>query len=93
MVTHVHALHILVKSLPEAEEVLKEINKGAEFQKMAQLKSTCPSGKRGGDLGWFGRGVMVKEFEKVAFELEKGEMSKPIKTQFGWHIIKVVDKR
>lgn len=93
MVTHVHALHILVKTLPEAEDVLREIKNGAEFGKMAQLKSICPSGKRAGDLGWFGRGQMVKEFERVAFELGKGEVSTPVKTQFGWHLIKVIDKR
>ncbi|MBU3896754.1 MAG: peptidyl-prolyl cis-trans isomerase [Nanoarchaeota archaeon] len=94
MVTHVHACHILVKTEQEANDILKEINKGANFEKMAQLKSTCPSAKRGGDLGWFGRGQMVREFEKAAFELEKGQTTiKPVRTQFGWHLIKVVDKR
>ena len=93
MVSQVHAYHILVKTKEEADSILKEIKSGASFQKMAQLKSICPSGKNGGDLGWFGRGQMVREFEKAAFELEKGEISEPIKTQFGWHIIKTVDKR
>lgn len=94
MVTHVHVYHILVKTEQEADSILNEINKGMDFQKMAQLKSICPSGKNGGDLGWFSRGAMVKEFEKAAFELEKGQMTiKPVKTQFGWHLIKVVDKR
>ena len=93
MVSQVHSYHILVKSKEEADEVLKEIKAGASFQKMAQLKSICPSGKSGGDLGWFGRGQMVREFEKAAFELNKGEISQPVKTQFGWHLIKVVDKR
>ena len=93
MVSHVHALHILVKTKPEADDILKEIKSGANFQQMAKIKSQCPSGKRGGDLGWFGRGQMVKEFEKAAFDLDKGEISEPIHTQFGWHIIKIIDKR
>ena len=93
MVTHVHAYHILVKSQPEALSVLEELKKGASFEKMAQLKSTCPSGKNGGDLGWFGRGKMVRAFELVAFNMKKGEISQPIKTEFGWHIIKVVDTK
>ena len=93
MVSNVHAFHILVKTEEEANQILKELETGGTFQRLAQIKSQCPSGKRGGDLGWFGRGMMVKEFEKVAFELGRGEISKPVKTQFGWHIIKVVDRR
>ena len=93
MVSQVHALHILVKTEDEAKEILKEIKSGTSFEKLAQLKSQCPSGKKGGDLGWFGRGMMVREFELTAFELNKGEMSNPVKTQFGWHIIKTVDKK
>jgi peptidyl-prolyl cis-trans isomerase C len=93
MVSQVHAYHILVKTEDEAKNILNEIKNGANFQKMAQLKSQCPSGKNGGDLGWFGRGQMVREFEKTAFELDKGALSGPVKTQFGWHVIKVVDKR
>ncbi|MBU3905215.1 MAG: peptidyl-prolyl cis-trans isomerase [Nanoarchaeota archaeon] len=93
MVSEVHALHILVKTEEEANTILKEIKSGTSFEKLAQLKSTCPSGKKGGDLGWFGRGMMVREFELKAFELGKGEISGPVKTQFGWHIIKTVDKK
>ena len=93
MVSNVRALHILVKTEKEARDILNELKNGANFEKMAQMKSLCPSGKKGGDLGWFGRGMMVREFEKAAFELEKGQMSGPVKTEFGWHIIKVLDKR
>ena len=93
VVTHVHAKHILVSSLQEAQKVLEELKGGATFEKLAEMESKCPSGKNGGDLGWFARGQMVKEFEKAAFELEKGAISEPVKTEFGWHIIKVVDKR
>ena len=93
MATQIHASHILVKTEDEAKQILEEIRQGASFAKMAQLKSQCPSGKNGGDLGWFSRGAMVREFEKAAFEAEKGKVVGPIKTQFGWHLIKVLEKR
>lgn len=93
MVSQVHAYHILVKTEADAKQILEELKSGASFEKMAQLKSQCPSGKKGGDLGWFGRGMMVREFEKAAFDLDKGKISGPVKTQFGWHIIKTVDKK
>jgi len=87
----VNAAHILVKTESEANVVLFDLQRGADFEKIAREKSLCPSGKKGGNLGWFGRGQMVKEFENAAFALKKGEISKPVKTQFGWHIIKVID--
>ena len=93
MANQVHASHILVKTEEEAKRILAEIRQGASFAKMAQLKSQCPSGKRGGDLGWFGRGAMVREFEQAAFAGEKGQIIGPIRTQFGWHLIKVLEKR
>ena len=65
-----------------------QLNKGASFSKLAFERSLCPSKKRGGDLGTFGRGQMVREFESAAFALKKGEISQPIKTKFGWHIIR-----
>ncbi|MDI6654592.1 MAG: peptidylprolyl isomerase, partial [Candidatus Hydrothermarchaeota archaeon] len=88
MVDRVHCAHILVKTEQEIKAVLEELKKGASFSKLAQEKSLCPSGKRGGDLGTFGRGKMVKEFERAAFALQKGQVSDAVKTQFGWHVIK-----
>ena len=84
----VRCAHILVKTEQEARDIVGQLNAGISFSKIAQEKSMCPSGKRGGDLGVFGRGKMVREFENAAFSLQKGEVSQPVKTQFGWHIIK-----
>ena len=89
MVTQVRARHILVKTESEAFQALYDVQHGKDFGAVAMEKSMCPSKKNGGDLGWFGRNMMVKEFEVAAFGLKPGEISKPIKTQFGWHIIKV----
>ena len=80
--------HILVKKKSEADNILKEMEKGADFAELAKKYSLCPSGKKGGSLGFFTRGKMVKEFEKAAFSLAKGEMSGAVKTEFGYHIIK-----
>lgn len=91
MPSQVHALHILVKTEDEAFQALFDVNHGKDFGEVAKQKSLCPSGKKGGDLGWFGRGQMVKEFETTAFSLKPNEVSKPVKTQFGYHIIKVVE--
>ena len=89
----VKARHILVKTESEGKKILEELKKGANFAKLAQEKSECPSKKKGGDLGWFGRGKMVPEFEKAAFSLKKGEISNIVKTQLGYHIIKVDDTK
>ncbi len=91
MASKVNASHILVKSESEANVVLYDISSGKDFASVAKEKSMCPSRKNGGNLGWFGKGQMVREFETAAFSMQKGEVSKPIKTQFGWHIIKVED--
>ena len=88
MVDKVHCAHILVKTEQEAKLVSDLLNKGGNFSQIAMQKSLCPSGKKGGDLGVFGRGKMVREFEQAAFALQKGQTSQPIKTEFGWHIIK-----
>lgn len=84
----VHCAHILVKTEQEAKTVLERLNKGEKFSNVARDVSLCPSGKRGGDLGTFTRGKMVKEFETVAFALEKGQTSAVVRTKFGCHIIK-----
>ena len=91
MVTKVHAQHILVKTEDEALAILFDLKRGKSFEEAAKEKSLCPSKNKGGDLGWFGRNMMVKEFETAAFALKPNELSRPVKTQFGWHIIKVVE--
>ena len=88
------ASHILVQTREQAIEVIRQLNKGADFANLAKNISTGPSGKQGGDLGYFTRERMVPSFSKAAFATSLGEFTpEPIKTQFGWHIIKVEDKR
>lgn len=90
----VHARHILLKTEDDAKAVIKELSKGADFAELAKKKSTGPSGPNGGDLGFFGKGQMVPEFEKAAFAMSKGAVSPdPVKTQFGYHVIKVEERR
>ncbi len=84
----VHCAHILVKTEHEAKAVLERLKQGEKFVNIAKEISLCPSGKRGGDLGSFSRGKMVKEFENAAFALQKGQVSPIIKTKFGYHLIK-----
>jgi peptidyl-prolyl cis-trans isomerase C len=84
----VHCAHILVRSDKEAIAVLERLKKGEKFGNVARAVSRCPSSKRGGDLGTFTRGKMVKEFENAAFALDKGEISGVVKTKFGCHVIK-----
>lgn len=93
MTKQVHAAHILVKKEDEAKSLLAKINSGENFSELAKRYSDCPSGKRGGDLGWFGSGQMVREFEEAAFKGTKGSVVGPVKTQFGWHLIKILDQR
>jgi peptidyl-prolyl cis-trans isomerase C len=89
----VRARHILVETEDEAKAVLAELKKGADFAELAKQKSKDPGSSDGGDLGYFTKEQMVPEFAEVAFKLEKGAISDPVKSQFGWHIIKVEDKR
>jgi peptidyl-prolyl cis-trans isomerase C len=90
----IHARHILLKTEAEALEVIKALDGGADFAELAKEKSTGPSGPRGGDLGYFGKGQMVPEFETAAFALDAGSYSStPVKTQFGYHVIKVEESR
>ena len=88
MPNKVHCAHILLKSEKAATAVLDRLARGEKFGAIAKEVSRCPSKKRGGDLGTFGRGKMVKEFEKAAFALQKGQISPIIKTRFGYHLIK-----
>ncbi len=95
-VTQVAAKHILVESKQEAADLLKRIrndNDNLTFEDAAKKYSKCPSKAEGGDLGFFGKNMMVKEFESAAFALNEGEISEPVETQFGWHLIKVYGKK
>ena len=90
--TEIHARHILVQTKEEAEAALKRIKGGEDFAKVANQISKDPT-NNGGDLGWFTKDRMVPEFADAAFKLEPGQLSDPVKTQFGWHIIQVEGKR
>ena len=90
----IKARHILLDSEEKAMEIIKKLQAGGEFAKLASEYSTGPSAASGGDLGWFGEGQMVPEFSKAAFTLNPGDIvTRPVKTQFGWHIILVEDRK
>jgi len=89
----VHARHILVESEDEAKKVIEDLKKGADFAELAKKTSKDPGAADGGDLGFFTKDQMVPEFSAVAFALEPGKISDPVKSQFGWHVIKVEEKR
>jgi len=91
MPAQVHASHILVKNEEEAKEIIARIETGENFGAIARQCSLCPSGKAGGDLGWFGKGSMVPDFEKACFSAEEGAIAGPVRTQFGWHVIQVLE--
>lgn len=88
-----NAAHILVETRDEAAQIKTEIDGGADFTAMAKERSVGPSGPNGGELGWFGTGMMVKPFEDVVILLEPGEVSDPVETQFGWHVIRLNETR
>ncbi|MDF0601629.1 peptidylprolyl isomerase [Psychromarinibacter sp. C21-152] len=88
-----NASHILVESEEAAQAVIEELEGGADFAAVAKEKSTGPSGANGGSLGWFGPGQMVPEFEEAVVTLEPGEISAPVQTQFGWHVVKLNETR
>ncbi len=93
MTTFVKASHILVKTEEEAKKLKQEIANGKDFAELAKQVSLCPSGQNGGDLGYFTKGQMVKEFENACFSMNVGDVSNPIKTQFGYHLIYLTDKK
>jgi len=87
------ASHILVKDRTLANHILKKLKSGADFRTMAKEYSTCPSKSKGGDLGWFGSGKMVREFEEAVKKMPVGRISGVVRTQFGYHIIKKTGQR
>ncbi len=88
-----NASHILVESEDEAKAIKTQLDEGADFAELAKEKSTGPSGPNGGALGWFGKGAMVPEFEAAVVSLEPGQVSDPVQTQFGWHVILLSETR
>ncbi len=88
-----NASHILVDTEEEALAIIETLNGGADFADLAKEKSTGPSGPTGGELGWFGLGMMVQPFEDAVKEMEVGQISGPVQTQFGWHVLRLNDKR
>lgn len=87
------ARHILVKTEEECNNLKKEIENGAQFGAVAAQHSLCPSGKQDGELGEFGPGQMVKEFDTVVFSAPVGEVQGPVKTQFGYHLVEVTERK
>ena len=92
MASKIRARHILLDSRDQARLVRERIKSGKSFEEMAREHSEGPTAEKGGDLGWFARGKMVEPFEEAAFDLDVGEISEPVKTEFGWHIIKKEDE-
>ncbi|MAU47601.1 MAG: peptidylprolyl isomerase [Rhodobacteraceae bacterium] len=88
-----NASHILVETEEEAQALIEELNGGADFAELAKTKSTGPSGPNGGELGWFGPGMMVEPFQAAVEQMSVGDISAPVQTQFGWHVIKLNDER
>jgi peptidyl-prolyl cis-trans isomerase C len=88
-----NASHILVGTMAEAQELMQRIAGGENFEALARKHSKCPSGKDGGKLGWFSKGQMVAPFEKACFAGKEGEVVGPVKTQFGWHVIRIDGKK
>ena len=86
------ASHILVNSKSEAIQIRQKISKLKEFQKLARKKSTCPSAQKGGDLGWFRKGMMVREFDDAVWSIPLASTSEPVKSQFGYHLIWVHER-
>jgi len=90
--TQAAARHILVSSVEACNDLKTQIENGASFEELAKEHSSCPSGAKGGDLGVFGRGQMVKEFDEVVFSAPVGEVQGPVETQFGFHLVEVTSR-
>lgn len=90
MVNQVHAAHILVPDEKKARDLKAKLDQGSDFGELARKWSHCPSKKKGGDLGWFKKGQMVPEFETPVFAAKTGDIVGPFKTEFGWHIVKIL---
>ena len=89
-----NTVHILVKTEEEAKNIINKLEAGEDFEELAKRHSFCPSNEKGGELGFFPKGLFVKEYEEEAYKLKNiGEITQPVKTQFGYHIIKLVDKK
>ena len=93
MVKSVNASHILVSNARDAEGIMIRLSNGEDFANLAKRFSKCPSKSKGGNLGWFGKGEMVPEFEKACFEGQKGQVVGTVKTEFGYHIIMINDQK
>lgn len=94
MTSQVRASHILVDNEEHAKQIKLDLERSDKsFADLAKEKSNCPSSSKGGDLGFFGRGDMVKPFEREAFDMDVGEVSDPVQTEFGWHLIKKTDEK
>lgn len=93
MVKSVNAAHILVNKEDDARKIMDRLEKGEDFEALAKRFSKCPSGKKGGNLGWFGKGDMVKEFDEACFNGKKGDVIGPVKTEFGYHVILIKDQK
>lgn len=93
MVKTVSASHILVGSEKDARKIMDRIAKGEDFAELAKRFSKCPSKSKGGNLGWFGKGQMVPEFEQACFNGKTGDVVGPVKTEFGYHIIKITGQK
>ena len=93
MVKSVNADHILVSNARDAQGIMIRLSKGEDFAELAKRFSKCPSGKKGGSLGWFGKGDMVREFDEACFNGNKGDVIGPVKTEFGYHVILIKDQK
>ena len=93
MVKSVNAAHILVNKEDDAKKIMDRLEKGEDFEALAKRFSKCPSGKKGGNLGWSGKGDMVREFDEACFHGKKSDVIGPVKTEFGYHVILIKDQK